>query len=79
MSLVAKWGNSLAIRLPKSVQKECQIREGDEVDISVTPTGNVIIKPVGRKKRLEALLNSITPDNLHRETDWGVAVGNEVW
>lgn len=79
MSTVAKWGNSLAIRLPKAVQKECLIREGDEVDVSVSQAGNIIITPIGRKKRLEALLSSITPDNLHRETDWGKAVGNEVW
>ncbi len=79
MSLVAKWGNSLAIRLPKFVQKECRIQEGDEVDVSVSASGDIIIKPIGRKKRLEALLNSITPENLHSEIDWGPAVGDEAW
>jgi antitoxin MazE len=80
MSLVAKWGHSLAVRLPKSVQQKSRIKEGDEVNISVSDTGDIIIiKPISRKKQLEALLNAITPENIHGETDWGKTVGREVW
>jgi antitoxin MazE len=79
MSLVAKWGHSLAIRLPKSVQNECRIKEGDEVQVSVSKSGEIVIKPVGRKQRLQALLDKVTPENLHGETDWGKPVGREEW
>ncbi|HSE74871.1 MAG TPA: AbrB/MazE/SpoVT family DNA-binding domain-containing protein, partial [Dongiaceae bacterium] len=32
---VAKWGNSLAVRLPASVVKALQLKEGDNVEIQV--------------------------------------------
>ncbi len=32
---VAKWGNSLAIRLPASVVEALELKEGDEIDIQV--------------------------------------------
>lgn len=32
---VAKWGNSLAIRLPAAVVEALQLKEGDEIDITV--------------------------------------------
>ncbi len=33
---VAKWGNSLAVRLPVSVVEALELREGDEIEIHVT-------------------------------------------
>ncbi len=32
---VAKWGNSLAIRLPASVVRALELREGDDVEILI--------------------------------------------
>jgi antitoxin MazE len=33
---VAKWGNSLAVRLPKAVVEALQLKEGDEIEIVVS-------------------------------------------
>jgi antitoxin MazE len=79
VAIVAKWGNSLAIRIPQNLAKEIQLIEGDEVDLAVVE-GKIIIKPRSRKRYfLDELVNGITPENLHTEVDTGMAVGNEAW
>jgi antitoxin MazE len=42
---VAKWGDSLAVRLPLECVREIGLREGDEVDAEVTPTGEIRLIP----------------------------------
>ncbi|MGG6267403.1 AbrB/MazE/SpoVT family DNA-binding domain-containing protein [Leptolyngbya sp. AN03gr2] len=78
-STVAKWGNSLAIRIPQNLAKELQISEGAEIEISAID-GNLVVKPRKRKGySLDELLEGITPENLHAAVDFGEPVGNEVW
>ena len=38
---VAKWGNSLAIRLPVACLRAAGLKEGDEVEAEVTPAGEI--------------------------------------
>lgn len=79
VATVARWGNSLAIRLPQHLVKEIQLTEGVEVDLFVID-GNLVIKPRIRKRySLEELISAITPENLHTEVESGIAVGNEAW
>lgn len=76
---VAKWGNSLAVRIPQNLAKEIQLAEGAEIDIIVVD-GTLVIKPRNRKRySLDELIKGITPENLHAEIDSGIAVENEVW
>lgn len=42
---IAKWGNSLAVRLPVSYIKQVGISEGDSVEASVTATGDITLHP----------------------------------
>lgn len=78
-SIIAKWGNSLAIRIPQNIAKEIDLAEGSEVKLDVVD-GNLVLKPKKRNKyTLERLVEEITPDNLHNEIDSGVAKGNEIW
>ncbi len=53
---VAKWGNSLAVRLPASVVEALELREGDEIEIHVAGSRQfgVASKP-GRADLLERL------------------------
>ena len=75
---VSKWGNSLGLRLPKSVAVEARLGEGDAVDVSVE-RGAIVIRPARPKYSLDALVKGITRDNRHGETDWGKPAGNEAW
>jgi len=76
---VQKWGNSLAIRIPKSFAKETKIDQGTYVDLS-TAEGQLIAKPVDDYEySLDELLAGVKKSNLHGETDTGEAIGREVW
>ena len=75
---LAKWGNSLGLRLPKSVAREVQLDEGDAVLVSVD-NGAIVIRPSRPRYSLDELVGRITARNRHRESDWGSSVGHEVW
>ena len=76
---IAKWGNSLAIRIPQNLAKEINLAEGSEVQL-ILIDGKLTIEPItGRRYSLEELVETITPENVHTEIDTGIAVGNEVW
>ena len=75
---IAKWGNSLGLRLPKSVAQEAEVGEGDTVDVSVK-NGAIVIRPSRPTYSLERLVAKITPQNRHDESDWGAPVGHETW
>lgn len=79
VTTVAKWGNSLAIRIPQHIVQEIQLAEGTEVDLVVID-GNLTIKPKSRKRySLEELVADIQPENLHSEVESGDSMGNEAW
>lgn len=46
---IAKWGNSLGIRIPKHLAKQVQLQEGDEIEISAAEN-KLIVTPLKRKK-----------------------------
>ncbi len=75
-AVIQKWGNSLAIRLPKAFAVQLGITEGREVDMNMAKDG-LHISPA--KESLEELLAKITPENLHGETMTGIPVGREIW
>ncbi len=76
---IQKWGNSLALRIPKSAVIQSKIKNGAMVDV-VVEKGKLIASPVKDEKySLEKLLSGITKKNLHTEVDFGNATGNEVW
>ena len=76
---IQKWGNSLGVRIPKNVAHDARIHEGSSVELSVEE-GRLIIAPrKERKYTLKELVDKITPENMHGETDWGPPVGKEAW
>lgn len=75
---VKKWGNSLAVRIPKAYAKELQLKAG--MDLEVTPVkGGLLLRRSNHEYTLEELLAHVTPENIHCETEWGAAVGREAW
>jgi antitoxin MazE len=78
-SRVQKWGNSLALRIPKSFATEIGLAEETPVEISLVE-GKLVIAPLPTSRySLDDLLAGITSENLHHEQDSGAAEGNEVW
>jgi antitoxin MazE len=74
---IAKWGNSLAVRIPRNVVRDAGLREGERIEVSVSRDGAVILRRARRAARLADLVARITPENRHGESDWGPPVGNE--
>ena len=76
---VQKWGNSLAVRIPKSLALESQLGQNTLVEMSLE-AGKIVLVPVAAPElTLDQLLEGVTPDNLHREIETGEAIGHEVW
>ena len=77
-STIQKWGNSLAVRLPKTLATEAHLIEGSQVELVRTEAG-VLVKPRRRPRyRLSELLAGVTRRNAHPETGWGRSVGQEI-
>ena len=76
---IKKWGNSLALRIPKSFALHANLRQDELVDISIDKE-RIIITPIGEKGySLDELLAGVSEDNLHGEFDTGAPVGKEIW
>ena len=76
---VQKWGNSLALRIPKSFAEEAGLRADAAVELSLEK-GRLIVQLITPPPlTLDQLLPGITDDNLPGEWDTGPAVGKEVW
>jgi len=76
---IAKWGNSLAVRIPRSIARGARLSDGDQVEVDLTAEGAIILRPARRRYDLDELVAGITARNRHRETDWGTAKGKESW
>lgn len=72
---VQKWGNSLAIRLPKSLCQAVGIKEGEELDFTVEKDV-IILKP--KIESLEEMLKDVTPEKYHKEFFNDGPVGKEI-
>jgi antitoxin MazE len=75
---VAKWGNSLGVRIPRAVAREVGLGEGTSVEIKVSGR-NLVLVPARREYTLSELVDGITSKNRHGEADWGAPAGNESW
>ncbi|MEO8382178.1 MAG: AbrB/MazE/SpoVT family DNA-binding domain-containing protein [Acidobacteriota bacterium] len=75
---IQKWGNSLAVRIPRPFAEEIHLGENSTVDVSIK-SGKLIIVPAELQVTLESLVDQITDENRHDEVGTGSRVGNEVW
>jgi antitoxin MazE len=76
---IQKWGNSLALRIPKSFAEEAEVEAGSRVDLSVAD-GQFVIRPVRSPRfELHALMAGVKEENLHAEISTGEPTGREIW
>jgi antitoxin MazE len=78
-TVIKKWGNSLALRIPKPLADEVGLEEDSAVDLFLEEGKLVIVPAMAPRYTLESLLAEVTVENLHDEVDTGVAVGVEAW
>ncbi len=62
---IAKWGNSLGLRVPKDVAEQAGLTEGTKVDIEAREDGSVVIRKAVKRYTLEELIAGMTPDKAH--------------
>ena len=75
---IQKWGNSRAVRIPMVFATEGHFDLDAEVDMKLEH-GELRIVPLHKKQTLRELLEGITPQNIHSETETGLVVGHEIW
>jgi len=76
-SRVQKWGNSLAVRIPKLLAVDANLAEGADVDLQVRDGALVVARTARKRYTLDELLGNVTPENTHAAVDWGGDVGRE--
>jgi antitoxin MazE len=77
---VQKWGNSLAVRIPKAFAGEIRISENSSVKLTLND-GTISIKPVENsyEYKLDDLVDQVNEANVHSEYDTGEPEGKEIW
>ena len=75
---IQRWGNSLAIRIPKPFASQAGLSEDTDVEI-VLKGDHIVISPAKKQWKLDKLLAGISPSNRHREIEWGTPTGEESW
>lgn len=76
---IQKWGNSYAVRIPKSFIKEVGLEHRTDIELTLED-GRLVIRPAPEAApTLKELLADVTPENLHNSVDTGKPAGNEVW
>ena len=76
---VQKWGNSLALRIPKAFAAQARLEQDVAVEVSLVE-GKLLISPIlAPEFTLEHLLAGVTPDNRPQEFQTGPAIGQEAW
>jgi antitoxin MazE len=76
IATISRWGNSVAVRIPRSILEQSHLHEGDTVEVAAGADGGIVLHPV-RRKNLTELIAAITPENLHGETFADTPVGAE--
>ncbi|MGA2202180.1 MAG: AbrB/MazE/SpoVT family DNA-binding domain-containing protein [Terriglobales bacterium] len=74
---MVKWGNSLAVRIPKPVLEEARMKEGDSLEIEAAE-GRVELRRATKIPTLAQLVSQITPENRYAGISTGAEVGKEV-
>jgi antitoxin MazE len=75
---IQKWGNSLAVRLPKDIATKKGLKVGSSVVLALK-NNQITIDSVDAVPTLNSLLAAVDKNNIHQESDWSEIRGNEVW
>ena len=74
---VARWGNSLGLRIPKDIAGRAGLCAGARVEVEAEGD-RIIITPARRRYVLADLLKGMTPEAMREAFDWGPDKGREI-
>ncbi len=74
-----KWGNSIGIRIPKSILNTLNLSENDKVELVQEGEKMVITKSMKKKISLRERFDKYQGSNLAKEFSWDEAKGKEIW
>jgi antitoxin MazE len=74
---VQKWGNSLALRIPRAYAAELDLEDGSPAAMSVEEGALVIRPDRERSWDFDVLLAGVTDENIHPEWEAGSIAGSE--
>lgn len=75
---MVRWGNSLAVRIPKPVVEKARLKEGDSLEVEAAAEGLVELRRPAKVPTLRQLVSQINPENRYGEILTGSEVGKEV-
>jgi len=75
---MVKWGNSLAVRIPKPIIEQARLKEGDSLEIEASGEGRLELRRKTKMPTLAQLVSKITPENRYSEIPTGIEAGKEV-
>ncbi|MDR0580306.1 MAG: AbrB/MazE/SpoVT family DNA-binding domain-containing protein [Campylobacteraceae bacterium] len=76
---LATWGNSTALRLPKTLLNQLGIDKNSTVSISITENQELLIKPVYKHKTLKERFEGLNSNYQSELVNWGEVTGEEIW
>jgi len=74
---MVKWGNSLAVRIPKPAAEKARLKEGDILEVEASAEGQIELRRARKIPTLAQLVDQITPQNRYGEISSGAARGKE--
>lgn len=74
---MVKWGNSLAVRIPKPAAEKARLKEGDVLEIEASAEGQIELRRASKVPTLAQLVAQITPENRYGEISSGAERGKE--
>lgn len=74
-----KWGNSLGIRIPKSLLNSLNLKEDDILDLDVEENKIIIVKSTQSKIDLAKRFKDYYGENLAKDFSWDEKRGKEIW
>lgn len=74
---IHKWGNSYAVRIPKSMALKHGFKDKSQIQL-IDETKGIMIRSIEKKYTLDELVAKMNPKNRHPLIDWGPDVGNEI-
>ena len=77
---IKRWGNSAAVRIPRSTLTQANLEEGNDVEIVVSKEGEITLRAVRKRESIQELFANYDGGFFQtEEIDWGKTQGNEIW